>query len=290
MSKQKNKPFKIKKKEFIKLLKQSLKDPEWLNNNIDSFFEQLENTKVAENKKGKDLIVLENISKKFHNFKTNEVLMLFDDLNLKIKQNDIIALVGANGAGKSTLVDIIVGYQQPTIGKVIYNFNYKNAPSEKMGIAYQKNAFLFSLTVWDYISFTHGLYRSNITLEQLLVFIYSFGIEKVIESKVSSLSGGQQQRLNAMLSLFHNPQFIFFDELCNNLDVIIKEKIINFIKRYIKTRKITGVLISHDAIEVESLANRIVILKDHTVFLDAKLKDAVKQFSGIHQLLEKGIR
>jgi ABC-2 type transport system ATP-binding protein len=230
------------------------------------------------------LIKLENIGKKFSNGEGG-TQVLFNDVNVVVKRGDVISLIGANGAGKSTLLDIVVGYQKPSSGAVSYSFKYDYSPTEKMGVSYQKNNLLSSLTVWDYIIFSHRLYKSRTSLRDLVVFVYAFGIEKFCKMKVQKLSGGQQQRLNAMLSLFHDPEIILLDELCNNLDMTIKTKIVKFIKQYITVKNITGIIISHDLFEIGNLSNRVLVIKNQRIKIDETTKNAIKKYKGLDKLV-----
>jgi ABC-2 type transport system ATP-binding protein len=127
-------------------------------------------------------------------------------------------------------------------------------------------------------------------MDDLIIFCYAFGIEKFIKMRVSKLSGGQQQRLNAMLSLFHNPEIVLFDELCNNLDVSIKQKIIHFIKNYFRIKNITAIIISHDVYEIKNIANRIIVIKDKKVANDVKVKTLLARSGrGIDHLIAESV-
>ncbi|GHU31171.1 hypothetical protein FACS1894166_02140 [Bacilli bacterium] len=126
------------------------------------------------------------------------------------------------------------------------------------------------------MEFVHKLYKSSTTMDDLVIFVYAFGIEKFCRMKVNKLSGGQQQRLNAMLSLFHNPEILLLDELCNNLDLNIKQQIIAFIKTYIKLKNITAIIISHDVYEISHMSNRVIVIKDRRIFFDDTIKNIQK--------------
>ncbi|MDR0825783.1 MAG: ATP-binding cassette domain-containing protein [Mycoplasmataceae bacterium] len=218
MEQNKNK-HKINRKEFMKKLEQSFTDPNFFTKASQDFFNRIKGESFVND--GKNLIKLVNINKTFPTA-TKQMNVLFDNVNLSIKRGDVISLIGANGTGKTTMLDIIVGYQKPTKGTVEYDLDYVLSPTEKFGISYQRNTLLPSLTVWDYMQFVHKLYKSSTTIDDLVIFVYAFGIEKFCRMRVNELSGGQQQRLNAMLSLFHNPEILLLDELCNNLDLNIK--------------------------------------------------------------------
>lgn len=238
--------------------------------------------------KNKPLIEMKDVYKKYKiGFKKERIVL--DDVNFKINKGDFVALIGPNGAGKTTLVEMIVGFKKPTKGTIIYNYKYENFPTETMGVSFQKNNFLSSLTAWDYIIFTLRMYKATISIEELIIFVNLFGLKDQVKQKAVKLSGGQQQRLNAMLSLFHYPNIIFLDELCNNLDSNIKINIIKFVKEYIEKNKITGIIVSHDSYEIEQLASRIVGIKSGHIFLDLSKEEALEKYKTIHELLEKNI-
>jgi ABC-2 type transport system ATP-binding protein len=107
--------------------------------------------------------------------------------------------------------------------------------------------------------------------------------------RVHKLSGGQQQRLNAMLSLFHDPEIVLFDELCNNLDLVIKKKIITFIKRYFQIKNITAIIISHDVYEIKEVANRIVAIQNQKIANDFTLVQLKRRAGGVDRLIAESI-
>ncbi|MDR0675238.1 MAG: ABC transporter ATP-binding protein [Mycoplasmataceae bacterium] len=276
----------LSKRKFFRTLENSYKQKNFFEKNVHLFFERLALYPFP--KDDKVLISLNNISKQFP-VTQDKPNVLFDKVNLQIKRGDVISLIGANGVGKSTLLDILVGYLNPTSGNVEYNLEYTWSPTEKIGISYQKNVLLSSLSVWDYISFTHRLYKSNTTLEDLIIFCYAFGIEKFCKMRVNKLSGGQQQRLNAMLSLFHNPEIVLLDELCNNLDMSIKKKIINFIKNYFQIKNITAIIISHDVYEIKNMANRVMVIKNQKIANDLTTKQLTQRAGGIDRLIAESV-
>ncbi|MDR1991125.1 MAG: ABC transporter ATP-binding protein [Mycoplasmataceae bacterium] len=276
----------LSKRKFFEKFKLSLSDKNFFENHVNSFFDRLKTNVFPQNHKV--LIDLKVISKQFSD-QNGQSKVLFSNVNLKIKRGDVIALIGANGVGKSTLLDILISYLKPNSGEVVYNLSYKWSPTEKFGIAYQKNILLSSLTVWDYIVFTHRLYKSFTTIDDLIIFCYAFGIEQILKMRVHKLSGGQQQRLNAMLSLFHDPEIVLFDELCNNLDLVIKKKIITFIKRYFQIKNITAIIISHDVYEIKEVANRIVAIQNQKIANDFTLVQLKRRAGGVDRLIAESI-
>jgi ABC-type polysaccharide/polyol phosphate transport system ATPase subunit len=134
----------LSKRKFFKLLESSLRHKSFFDDNVDAFFKRLQ-TKSFPNDK-KILITLKDISKHFP-VPQDKPNVLFDKVNIQVKRGDVISLVGANGVGKSTLLDILVGYLNPNSGDVEYDLKYNWSPTEKIGISYQKNVLLSSLSV-----------------------------------------------------------------------------------------------------------------------------------------------
>ncbi|GHU31167.1 hypothetical protein FACS1894166_02130 [Bacilli bacterium] len=136
--------LKINRREFFQKLESSLNDPHFFDHASKEFFQRIKNESFPTD--GKILIKVVDLNKTFPTA-TKETNTLFDGVNLSIKRGDVISLIGANGAGKTTMLDIIVGYQRPTKGKVEYDLEYKLSPTEKFGISYQRNTLLPSLSV-----------------------------------------------------------------------------------------------------------------------------------------------
>ena len=179
---------------------------------------------------------------------------ILSGLNLRIDQDDRIALLGQNGNGKSTFAKLIAGRLAPLSGSV-WGVN-------KVTVGYFAQHQLDDLaegsTPYDYIA---KLMPDNTIAERRAKLgAFGFGIEKA-DTKCGALSGGEKARLLLALTAFHGPHLLILDEPTNHLDVDSREALIQALAEY------SGavILISHDRHLVEASADRLWIVRDGSV-------------------------
>lgn len=246
-------------------------------------------SKDIEKKSGnkKALIEINNITKSFGN-NENKVIAI-NNLSLKIYENENIAILGGNGAGKTTLVEIIAGLNKPTSGNIDYHLGQEYNFKENIGIQFQDSAYPTGINVKQVITFIRKISKVDMDDNKVNALIEIFGIGEFYNKKASSLSGGQQQRLNCLLSIINNPKFIILDELSTGLDIIIRNRIKEFIYEYAKEHNMTILIISHDMDEVNYIADRIVIMRKGEIYLDMNKKDLIKKYGSITECVNKYI-
>ena len=233
----------------------------------------------------KYIIEAHNISK-FFTIK-HEKFSANDDISIKFKRGESVALLGSNGAGKTTFVEMVMGLNKPDVGYFQYNYATKINYQESLGIQFQDSSYPTGLKCKDIILFLKDAYKIDISDEELQKLVNEFGIDKFYNKNARSLSGGQQQRLNLLLSIIHKPKLVFLDELSTGLDIKIRTTIKKFIKKFAKDNDMTIVIISHDMEEVDYLADRIIVLKEGKVVSDKPKKEIKSEFASIEKFLEQ---
>jgi ATP-binding cassette, subfamily F, member 3 len=175
-------------------------------------------------------------------------------LNLRIDQDDRIALLGQNGNGKSTFAKLIAGRLAPLSGKVW--------GVQKVEVGYFAQHQLDDLnedaTPYDYI--VKLMPDATEAQKRAKLGTFGFSIDKA-DTKCSKLSGGEKARLLLALTAFHAPHLLILDEPTNHLDVDSREALIQALAEY----QGAVILISHDRHLVEASADRLWIVKDGTV-------------------------
>lgn len=171
---------------------------------------------------------------KFHYNNTDKNVL--NDLNLTVHQGETIALVGESGAGKSTILNLVIGFNFATDGKVLVDgedISRIDLRSYRKHLAVvPQTSILFSGTIRDNI--TYGI--ENVSEEQLQEVVKAANLTDLIESLPKGLdtmvgehggklSGGQRQRISIARALIRNPQVIVLDEATSALDSI-SEKLI----------------------------------------------------------------
>ncbi|MDR0545483.1 MAG: ABC transporter ATP-binding protein [Mycoplasmataceae bacterium] len=237
----------------------------------------------------KPIISLKNVSKFFASFENGKPVKFYSlkNISTSINQGEVMFLMGANGSGKSTLINCLCNIYHPSSGFFEYNYEFKHNPCEKFGVAFQINKYIDVLSVWDYIVFTQRLYKINTDIANVAFLLKLFGVDQYLDKKAVKLSGGLQQRLNLVLAILSGAKILIFDEITNNLDQKSRTLIIDFIKKYIRINNITTIIVSHDSLEVQKLATRILILNKGEVVYDDTYKKAIAKFKSIHRLIDR---
>lgn len=199
------------------------------------------------------------------------------DINIKIDNNETIAIVGANGAGKSTLIKTIVGIFLTTKGDIIVDgekVTKKTLSSirKKVGVVFQNpDDQLFMNNVYDDIAF--GPRNYNFTEEEVKEKVErvmkNLDIEKLSERSPNNLSGGEKRKVAIATVLSMEPSIILFDEPTSFLDAKGKRMLIETLKN-INTTKIIA---THDLDMVKDICERVIVLKEGKIMADGNPKE-----------------
>ncbi len=176
------------------------------------------------------------------------------NLNLRIDQDDRIALLGQNGNGKSTFAKLVGGKLAPLAGKV-FGVN-------RIDVGYFAQHQLDELNPLEtpYAYMVKMLPDGTEAQRRAKLGAYGFGVDKA-ETKCGNLSGGEKARLLLLLTAFHGPHLIILDEPTNHLDIDSREALVRALNDY----EGAVILISHDRHLVDAAADRLWIVKNGTV-------------------------
>ncbi|MBS3113416.1 ABC transporter ATP-binding protein [Candidatus Woesearchaeota archaeon] len=222
----------------------------------------------------KTIIELKDVSKHFYN---QEILKL---VNLKIRENSILGLIGQSGAGKTTLIRIILGLYTPTTGEIYIKGKLAtNNQNRQVGFASQEYSFYPRLTVEENLKFYGTMYRMTKNalenrIDELLEMMELAHAKKIRSSK---LSGGMKRRLDIALALLNRPHILILDEPTTGLDIVLKEKIWAMIEK-IKKTGITIIISSHDLEELEEHCTDIAFVREGFVYSPEQLKEYSKKY------------
>ena len=229
---------------------------------------------LKERRSGKKIInKLDQIQFKNVNFEYDNSFKVIKNCNLIFKKNVITALSGKSGAGKSTILDLLLGIQIPSSGKIfIDNEDLDNfdliSYRDKISVVTQ-DPFLFNVSVLENLKWS----KENIDKEKIneclqfancLDFINKLPqkLDTIVGERGMKLSGGQRQRISLARALISSPEILILDEPTSSLDKESEELIFDSLKKISKFTTI--ILVTHDD-KILSLADKIYLIKDGNV-------------------------
>ena len=219
---------------------------------------------------GKATIEFKNVSFRYPGTQGAPVL---HDINLKIKQGETLAIIGATGCGKTSLVNLLPRFYDATEGTVLFDgVDVKEydltALREKIGYVMQKSE-LFSDTVannirWGNPDATIEEVKEAATIAQAADFIEGFNeqYDTYIAEKGASLSGGQKQRVSIARAMIRKPEVLILDDSTSALDLVTEGKLQRALKE--KLDDTTIIMIAQRIASVRQ-ADRIAVLEDGTI-------------------------
>ncbi len=257
---------------------------------IDEPVRVIEKPNASEIKEFKNSINYENVSFRY-NPDGEEVLK---NINLEVKKNQKVALVGSSGSGKTTLVNLLPRFYDVESGSIkidgkdICDFTLSSLRS-LMGIVTQ-DVILFNDTVKNNIAYGVEDYSDDeikkaASLSNSLQFINELpnGFDTVIGERGMFLSGGQRQRISIARAILKNPPILIFDEATSSLDseseLLIQEAIENLVKDR------TALVIAH---RLSSILNsdKIIVIEDGEIVDEGTNTELLKRSGRYRQLYE----
>ena len=187
---------------------------------------------------------------------------VLDQINLEIRDNEFVVLLGRSGCGKSTLLNIVAGLEPASTGNVFVNGQRVTGPGGGKGMVFQQNALFPWLTAEGNVMFAaenRGLARHQARdlAGELLVLV---GLEGVGEKYPSELSGGMQQRVAIARALALDPAILLMDEPFGALDEITRNEMQDELLRVWELKRKTVLFVTHSIWEALMLADRVVVL------------------------------
>ena len=213
-------------------------------------------------------IEVRNIRKAFGSFAA------INDVNLKVNDGELIALLGPSGSGKTTLLRIIAGLEYADSGSVLIDDKEAGSLHVKernVGFVFQHYALFKHMTVFDNVAFGLRVRPKPIrpspaeihhrVMELLkLVHLHTFH-----DRYPSQLSGGQRQRVALARSLAVEPKLLLLDEPFGALDAKVRKELRRWLRRLHDNMQITSIFVTHDQEEAMEVSDRVVVMNNGRV-------------------------
>jgi simple sugar transport system ATP-binding protein len=228
-----------------------------------------------------------------HITKTFGAVTALVDVSIKLRQGEVLALVGDNGAGKSTLIKILSGFHHPDSGTIVYQGSEvhfrspRDARSHGIETVYQDLALINDLSVYHNM-FIGREYHKRILGLKLLdnkkmrdlaeTYLSSLGIQiPSVNSTVDLLSGGQRQSVAVARSIYSSPTVLVLDEPLAALGVREGAHVLGLIQNLRRQRGVSIILIVHNYNQVFEVCDRINFLHSGEIVLDASTAETSEE-------------
>ncbi len=198
--------------------------------------------------------------------------IILPNINIEIKQDDFIAVIGPNGGGKTTLLKTILGLLSPLGGKVRYFENGKEVKQLKIGYLPQYHSVdkQFPITVFDVIhsGFIHtNLFNFRLKKSEkkaIYEVAEKLGVETYLNSPIGNLSGGQLQKVFLGRAIIDNPRLLVLDEPNTYVDSQFESELYKLLKELNNDMAI--LMVSHDLGTVFSNVKSIACVNRNYVY------------------------
>lgn len=186
------------------------------------------------------------------------------DVNLKVEQNEFVAVIGFSGSGKSTLISTLAGLTNPDSGTVSIGGNIVTEPGPDRGIMFQNYSLLPWLSVFSNIELAVRQVFPEMPKAERQHYIQRYidmvNLTGAEWKKPHELSGGMRQRLSLARTLSMKPEVLLLDEPLSALDALTRAQLQDEIIRIWEDDRRTVVMITNDVDEAVLMADRIVAL------------------------------
>lgn len=214
--------------------------------------------------------------------------LVHKDINLKIYQGEIFAIIGGSGSGKTTILRSLLMLLKPTKGIIkVFNQTLNNLTEDerfniqrRYGMLFQQSALFSSLNVMENIIFPMKELTdiNNELMRQLaLLKIKLVGLTEDVAFKYpAELSGGMQRRAAAARALAMDPELLFLDEPTSGLDPLGARQFDELILFLRKALNLTIVLVTHDIETLKRITDRVAFIGDGQILAVEPFEDLIK--------------
>jgi phospholipid/cholesterol/gamma-HCH transport system ATP-binding protein len=207
---------------------------------------------------------------------------ILKDVTLQVAPGENLVVMGKSGSGKSVLIKCLVGLLTPDSGSItildqdVTSLQRKelNQLRQKIGFLFQSGALYDSMTVKQNIEFPLRRIKKGLTEKEIaakvLEVLENVDLVDALHKMPSALSGGMRKRISLARTIVVDPLIMLYDEPTTGLDPVTSDEISSLIMDVQKKYKTSSIIITHDIRCALHTANRIVMLKDGTVFKEGK--------------------
>ena len=215
---------------------------------------------------GGTMITVENLSVRFGGIRA------VDNLSLAVERGESILLAGANGAGKTTLLRALAGVLRPQAGSIRFD-GLKASAEGRRKIAY--------------LSASISLYDGLSVAEAVRLHGHYFGHDRSLEiqglrlpprQRIATLSKGEKTLFFLSMAMAAAPEYLLIDDVIHFLDPHLREVFLDSVLRLIEEKKLTLIMSSQSASEIEGLPDRVLVMEKGRIVIDEAVEALKRKF------------
>ncbi|MBP3477793.1 MAG: ABC transporter ATP-binding protein [Lachnospiraceae bacterium] len=186
-----------------------------------------------------------------------EKVRALNGVSFTINRGDFCSIVGTSGSGKSTLLNMLAGLEKPTKGEIVIAGEHMETKTENQLVAFRREHIGFIFQSFNLMGTMNAIEnvalpltfqgmdkkKRNARAEEMLDLV---GLTKHKKHRPNQMSGGQQQRVGVARALVVEPEIIFADEPTGNLDSNTSVEVMNLMKKVVREKNQTLVMVTHD--------------------------------------------
>lgn len=208
--------------------------------------------------------------------------IILNNLNLNVKEGEVVVILGASGCGKSTLLRCINGLEEVQSGSICIHGKETSGSSKSVSLLRQKVGMVFqSYDLFPHLSVLGNIMLSPIRVqkrkknevkEEALNLLKRVGLMDKADSYPRQLSGGQKQRAAIVRALILHPEILLFDEVTAALDPEMVREVLDVILALAKQGK-TMLIVTHEMQFAKAVADRIVFMDEGKIVEEGTAKE-----------------
>lgn len=224
---------------------------------------------------------------------------IYDDINLRIPQGKITAVMGPSGIGKTTLLRLIGGQLKPDSGDIV--FAGESIPNlarrdlyetrKKMSMLFQSGALFTDISVFDNVAFAlreHTQLSESVISTLVHLKLEAVGLRGAAQLMPSELSGGMARRAALARAIALDPELIMYDEPFAGQDPISMGVLVKLIKALNEALNLTSIVVTHDVSEVLDIADYVYILANQKIIGEGSADEIKNSTSPLVQQFLQG--
>ncbi|MEX2129597.1 MAG: ABC transporter ATP-binding protein [Xanthobacteraceae bacterium] len=206
-------------------------------------------------------VIVENVTKAIGDEFISKTIV--QDCAFKVARGKFTVLIGPSGCGKTTLINLIAGYDQPTLGRVTLDGQTITGPTSERLVVFQETALFPWMTVFQNVTYGPSVQRkakSSDTDSEANALLARFGLKDFRDKYPNQLSGGMQRRAELARALINRPRVLLMDEPFRGLDAMTRQLMQEYLLRLFEGSGQTILFVTSEIDEAILLADTIVLL------------------------------